>query len=250
MKKARILTWTGCLLFGISIYLDSFTQVPKYVAGPLLGGGLIVVLLGLRETRRFSKDQKPLTGKRRHLTFAWMLALVTIGVIVGLYANSRSNLNFSFRTEVVVAAITLLCCGGIIYWRVYRRPIPDGLTQFPKRWVVLIGVATLFFVLSTVFEILDRDSEATRRVDHDIGKAVASMEKKTPGIDRANDLIRDLRAIDTHGAPADVRFALSEYAKALDDGISTVKSGGNATLFDPIIAEKNKALQEAIKKHK
>ena len=250
MKKAPILLWAGSLLFGISIYLDSFTSVPKYAVSPLLGAGLIVMLLGIRETRRLSKNSKPLTGRRRHLIFACMLVLVTIGAVGGLYVNARTNLNFSLKNEVIIAVITLVCCGGIIYWRTYRRPFNADLDRFPKRWLVGIGIATICFVLATVFGFLDRDSEATRRVDRAIGTAVASMEKKKPGIDRANDFIRDLRAIDTHGAPPDVQFALSEYAKALDDGISTAKSGGSSTLFDPIIAEKNKALQEAIKKHK
>lgn len=253
MKKARILVLMGSVLFAASIYLDNFTLVPKYFASPLLPAGLILLFFGIREARRFPQTHKPLTGKRRHLIFASMLALIAIASIGSLYLSSRNNSNLSIRSDLIAFAVTLIFCGGIVYWRVYRRPIDTDLNRFPKRWLVLISIAAICFILSALFGFLDRDSEATRRVDQQIGAAVEASQKKPAGLERGDEFTRQLHAIDAHRAPADVQVALSEYIKVLDDAFDLYRKGQPATaamMFDPVIAEKKRALTQAINNHK
>lgn len=252
MKRSQILTYTGSLLFAVAIYLDGFTNFPKYLSYPFLPIGLLVMLWGLREARQSAQNRKPISQEARHKMFAAMLALATIGCIGGLFLNSRGNLNLSFGTNVVIALVTLALCVGIFYWRVYRRPIEPDLSRFPKRWFILLAIALVGFVLAEIFAILDRDSEATREVNRELGGAIKAWERKPPGIERGNELVRRLRSIDSSRAPADVRVAISEYAKALDDALVVYRSrheAAAAAIYDPIITEKKNALDQALKKH-
>jgi hypothetical protein len=252
MKRSQILTYTGSLLFAVAIYLDGFTNLPKYLSYPFLPIGLLVMLWGLREARQSPQNRKPISEKARHTTFVTMLAAVVVACIGSVYLNSRSNFNPSFRTNVITALVALALCVGVLYWRVYRRPIEADSGRFPKRWLILLVVALICSVLAEVFAIYDRDSEATREVNRELGGAIKAWESKPPGIERGNELVRRLRSIDSSRAPADVRVAISEYAKALDDTLVVYRPGHEAAaaaIYDPIIAEKKNALDQALKKH-
>jgi hypothetical protein len=135
MRKTQVLVWLGCLLIGTAIYLDEFTNFPKYLSYPFLPTGFVFMFWGLREARQSPQNRKPLSERARHKMFAGMLALVTVACIGSLYLSGRGNLNLSFGTNVVIALLTLALCAGILYWRLYRRPIEADLDRFPKRWL-------------------------------------------------------------------------------------------------------------------
>jgi hypothetical protein len=253
MKKARILMWAGSLIFLTGLYLDSLTDFPKYVSPPFLLIGPAFTLWDLHESRRIPQNRKPITQKARHRIFALTVTALIIGSILSFFLNSHSNLNLSLRTELLIALITLVSCGGFLYWRIYRRPMEVDVNRFPKRWLVLAAIGILFFIFAEVFAVLDRKNEATRQVDHLLGDALNASQNKPPGVERGEELVRRLRAIDTHRAPADVQVAVSEYTKVLDDALALYKSGREAaaaTIFDPIIATKKEALEQAIKKYR
>jgi hypothetical protein len=114
---------------------------------------------------------------------------------------------------------------------------------------ILLAIALVCGVLAEVFAIIDRDSEATRNVNREISVALQKWRTTPAGIQRGEELVRLLRAIDSSHAPPDVQRALGEYADALDHGVTVLKAGVGSAEVDREIADKKTALDRAIQKH-
>ncbi len=89
----------------------------------------------------------------------------------------------------------------------------------------------------------------TRGVAHDVGVAVAQLEKSPPGIERAETFLRALKRIDPGFAPDEVKTALKDYINAFEQGLVEMKAGRDTTQDDERIAQARERLIQAIKKY-
>jgi hypothetical protein len=77
-----------------------------------------------------------------------------------------------------------------------------------------------------------------------------SLEQAPPGITRAEEFVRRLKAIDTGRAPAEVKHALAEYAAAMEQALVALKAGQDTAPFDRRIGERRQSLIDAIDRNK
>lgn len=92
--------------------------------------------------------------------------------------------------------------------------------------------------------------ENTRRVALQIGQTMDRAEKAPPGVGRTEALVRDLRAINTSVAPADVQKAVAAYIVAFQHGLDAFKSGQNVSAVDQKMTEWKPEFVEAIRRHR
>jgi hypothetical protein len=250
MKKPQLWMLLGVTLSMGGILLDTFTTIPSFIINLCWFAFIICVLLGVRAQRRLAQTESrppvPAANKRtKH--FLILVAAVTLGVIGGSYLTRREHLGLSFGTEVAISCVTYIAIVAFLYWRVYKRPLAGAAAN--KRMLIVLAVAFVCFVFAELFAIIDRDSDATQKVQREMNQVVADWQKLPPGIERAEELVRRLRRIDASHAPVDVQRALQEYADALDRGVSVYKAGADIQAADLEIAEKNTALDQALKSH-
>ena len=203
----------------------------------------------MREARRVPSAKAPMTEALRRSRFIILVGALLVGCVGGFFLNTYIGINLPLTTQVIIAVVTFSLCIAFIYWRTYKRP--DALPTISKnRWSSLWLVIVLgCFGLAEFFTGMDSQSEATRKVDRQIGKVIKLWRSRPEGIERAEEFIERIRKINTSRAPPDVREALTEYVNALDDALDAYKSGQKTARFDVVIAQKKTALDETIKKH-
>lgn len=250
MKKLQLWTLLGVVLITSGILLDTFTTLPSFLINLCWVGFIICWLFGVRAQRQDSEMQSPPPTARTNMRtkrFVIMLVAVTVGLIASVYTTQRKGFGLSLGVEIAIWCVTYFGIVAFLYWRVYKRPLSPAAN---KRVPIALAVALVCFVFVELFAIIDRDSDATRKVQREMNHVVADWQKLPPGIERAEELVRRLRRIDASHAPADVQKALQEYVDALDRAVRVLKAGASIQAADREIAEKKAALDQALTTHR
>ncbi len=111
----------GCL-FGLAGTLgDMFFRAPDYVIWPLLITGIVLMLMGVRATRRSKRAVPPPPMASRWRRFALYLVLAAAALVVSFFGLQRSHPDFSVELVVGICASTFVFCAGIFYWQLFIR---------------------------------------------------------------------------------------------------------------------------------
>lgn len=91
---------------------------------------------------------------------------------------------------------------------------------------------------------------STRNVMQELITIAAASEKSPPGMARAEQFLRRLKAVDTRSAPPEVKAALQDYIAAFEGGIEARKSGRDFAQYDLACAEAKQRLAGCFEKYK
>lgn len=88
----------------------------------------------------------------------------------------------------------------------------------------------------------------TRAMEKAFAAAIDKFQKSPPGIERATNFVKELKAIDPGYAPAEVKQALRGYIDAFDQSVAGWKSGHVPTEYDAAIEAARTKLLESVGK--
>ena len=131
--------------------------------------------------------------------------------------------------------------------------MPNTVDALLKRKPVMI-LAAIAAVCFSVYCI--RDFAAMARNNHtqgilrDMNAIMKDVDKLPPGIPRAEELVRRLKAIDPGLAPAECKEALRDYTAALEGSLQAMKSGRDTTQFDAAMADAKQRLADCFRKYR
>jgi len=131
--------------------------------------------------------------------------------------------------------------------------MPKTIDALLKRKPILIlaGVAVVCF---SVYCIMDFGSMARRKHTQalltDMNAIMRDVEKLPPGIPRAEQLVRRLRALNPGLAPAEVKQALGDYTDALAGSLEAMKAGRETAQFDVPMADAKQRLADCFRKYR
>jgi hypothetical protein len=129
--------------------------------------------------------------------------------------------------------------------------MPNTIEVLLKRKPVLI-LAAIASVCFSVYCVLDFASMArnnhTRGVLSDMNAVMDRAQKLPPGIPRAEELVRGLKALDPGLAPAEVKEALRDYTAALEGSLDAMKAGHDTTPYDAPMADAKQRLADCFRK--
>ena len=89
-------------------------------------------------------------------------------------------------------------------------------------------------------------SRDAQSVAYQISDARKAIEKLPPGMGRVNDFIRRLKAVDPGYAPPEVKEALKEYTKAMEQAAEAMTNHQNYEELQRICADKAETLRHTI----
>ena len=131
--------------------------------------------------------------------------------------------------------------------------MPNTIDALLKRKPVMI-FAAIAAVGFCVYCILDFASMArnshTQGVLSDMNAIMNDVEKLPPGIPRAEQLVRRLRALDPGLAPAEAKQALRDYTAALEGSLEAMKAGRETTQYDVPMADAKRRLADCFRKYR
>jgi hypothetical protein len=115
---------------------------------------------------------------------------------------------------------------------------------------LLVALAAIAFSVFCVRDFIGmvRRTHA-RAVQREFVAAVQRLQDSPPGVERVDNFVRGLKAIDPSYAPEDVKVALRDYTEALDQSLNALKAGRDAAIYDPAIAHAKEKLIESIAKY-
>jgi len=115
---------------------------------------------------------------------------------------------------------------------------------------VVFGVLCVCFSTWCVHGFVQQVRTAhTHYVEQDFIAAMHQLQQSPPGMARVDTFLKQLRAIDTHYAPAEVQQGLHDYISALQQSMDAVKSGGDDKRLDDEVAASKDRLIAACKKY-
>jgi hypothetical protein len=131
--------------------------------------------------------------------------------------------------------------------------MPNTLAALLKRKPVMI-LAAVAVVCFSVYCILDFASIArnnhTEGLLRDMNAIMSEVEKLPPGVPRAEELVRRLKALDPGLAPAECKQALRDYIAALEGSLKAMKAGRETTQYDTSIADAKQRLADCFRKYR
>ena len=93
-------------------------------------------------------------------------------------------------------------------------------------------------------------SSHTQGLLNDMNAVMKEVEKLPPGIPRAQELVRRLKALDPGLAPAECKQALRDYTAALEGSLETMKAGRETTQYDAPMADAKQRLADCFRKYR
>jgi hypothetical protein len=75
-------------------------------------------------------------------------------------------------------------------------------------------------------------------------------DKLPPGIPRAEELVRRLKALDAGLVPAECKQALRDYTAAMESGLEAMKAGRDSTRYDAPMADAKQRLADCFRKYR
>ena len=131
--------------------------------------------------------------------------------------------------------------------------MPNTIDALMKRKPVMI-LAVIAAVCFAAYCILDFASMArnshTQGLLRDMDTIMRDVEKLPPGILRAEELVRRLKALDPGLAPPEVKQALRDYTAALEGSLEATKAGRGTTQFDAPMADAKQRLADCFRKYR
>jgi hypothetical protein len=139
----------------------------------------------------------------------------------------------------------------------YRKVTPEQADRDRRRFKNLgffllpAGLILLvYYIAGGGFNVLGTASrQQARRVIRECMAATEALDKSPPGFARAEEFIRRIRAIDTHGAPQDLVDALHADADALARGLAAAHDGKDTKELDEQAAAAKERLAKLIRKY-
>jgi hypothetical protein len=89
-------------------------------------------------------------------------------------------------------------------------------------------------------------SRDARDVSEQIVSARHAIEKMPPGLERVEEFMRRLRAVNPGHASPEVQQALRDYIAAMEHSLQAMKNHQDAASFEQVCAQKAQALTDAI----
>ena len=89
-------------------------------------------------------------------------------------------------------------------------------------------------------------SRDARDISQQIVAARHATEKMPPGLERADEFMRRLKAVDPGHASPDVKQAFKDYITAMEQSLLAMKNHQDAAPFEQVCAQKAQALTDAI----
>jgi hypothetical protein len=80
------------------------------------------------------------------------------------------------------------------------------------------------------------------QVEREYVAAVEHLNQSPPGIQRAEEYLQRLRAINTQHAPSQIQQDLRDYTDTVEQSLNVLKAGGDASVFDKKFAEEKAKL--------
>jgi hypothetical protein len=115
---------------------------------------------------------------------------------------------------------------------------------------LVIAIASIAFAAFCVHDFIGMVHQThARAVQQNFAVAVERLQNSSPGVERVETFVRDLKAIDTAYAPADVKSALRDYTEAFEQSLDALKAGRDTTLYGPVIAHAKEQLIAAVAKY-
>ena len=131
--------------------------------------------------------------------------------------------------------------------------MPNTVDALLKRKPVMI-LAAVAAVCFSVYCIRDFASMArnnhTQGLLRDMNAIMNDADKLPPGIPRAEELVRRLKALDPGLAPAEGKQALRDYTAALEGSLQAMKSGRDTTQYDASVADAKQRLADCFRKYR
>jgi hypothetical protein len=117
--------------------------------------------------------------------------------------------------------------------------------------MILAAIAVVCF---SVYCIVDFGSMARRNHTQalltEMNAIMADQEKLPPGIPRAEEFLRRVKALDAGLAPTEVKQALRDYTAALEGSLEAMKAGREATKYDTAMADAKQRLADCFRKYR
>jgi hypothetical protein len=82
-----------------------------------------------------------------------------------------------------------------------------------------------------------------------IAAAKKASDKLPAGMERAEDLVRRVKAVDPGHAPRGVKVALTNYVVAMDDALRAFKNHENEAPLEQVCAQRAQELKDAVNHH-
>lgn len=120
-----------------------------------------------------------------------------------------------------------------------------------KLFIIVVAGAVVFFCVYCIL-----DFGAMTRNNHvqgllrDMNAIMDDADKLPPGIPRAEQLVRRLKALHTGLAPAECKQALHDYTAALENGLEAMKAGRDSTQYDTPMADAKQRLAACFRKYR
>jgi len=131
--------------------------------------------------------------------------------------------------------------------------MPNALAALMKRKAVMI-LAAIAAVCFCVYCVLDFASMARNRhtqgLLNDMNAIMADQEKLSPGIPRAEEFLRRVKALDAGLAPTEVKQALRDYTAALEGSLEAMKAGRESTQYDAAMVDAKQRLADCFRKYR
>ena len=131
--------------------------------------------------------------------------------------------------------------------------MPNTLDAMLKRKpvMILVAIAAVCFSVYCIsdFAGMARNSH-TQGLLNDMNAVMKDVEKLPPGIPRAQELVRRLKALDPGLAPAECKQALRDYTAALEGSLEAMKAGRETTQYDAPMADAKQRLADCFRKYR
>jgi len=171
------------------------------------------------------ESPKPIDLKKRTKQFFVVLGLFQVFIFVLFHIVGKFPLWLVLWTIVLTTALT--SCG---FYAARKRSAMLAPIVKSKKWMILFGML-LVFNLCCIPQIIETVRAGrklpVRRLERGLNEAMDVLRKSPPGIARAEEFLRKLRAVDTQSTPDDLKQALQDYITATQQGLDVLKSGGS-----------------------
>jgi hypothetical protein len=119
-----------------------------------------------------------------------------------------------------------------------------------KLLYALMAVGVIAYAVYCVqdFAAMARKSH-TRQLARELVSIADATNKMEPGIPRAEEFLRRVKAIDPGLAPAEVKQALHDYTAALEGALNAMKASRDASQYDLPMEQAHKRLGELFRKY-
>ena len=113
-----------------------------------------------------------------------------------------------------------------------------------------MALAVIAFCVYCVQDFADMARRShTRQLAQELVSIAETTNKMDPGISKAEELLRRVKAVDPGLAPPEVKQALRDYIAALEGALVAMKAGRDASQYDLPMEQAHQRLGELFRKY-